>query len=479
MDWAEKIHCIGNKKEVKKVEIGVILPENIVVGNYESEKKMFSSIKEKLFGRVISEGQTLNLSLDWLEVRLKVDRGEPKTGIIGQKTNFSFYQILKGKGRDKDPNHEPLFNVFSAPDESLKKMWDSLVGIDLQKQLLLQHVKICFEQSQLESWAERYMKLDSTAREFFWLNLDLKGKILITGAPGTGKTYLAESFIHPLSEELGCTIDECEAITPKVLSKYVSESPKLISQLFGDVRKRAVDCPQVLFLDEFDAIARTRAEEQEHAEIKRATNQLLIELDHTNPTQNVFVVAATNFEQVLDPAVWRRFDMILHLDRPRREGRKQLLTKILEPCGIKDDAQIERMALLTRGFTPADIKKGVRIAVFQAAYNNSPVTEGEVLRALSTVRKTEVHEQVPKFIFANKGKKIAEVDSIEDLIRVVEKMSPEIIVQHIKRQDFIDWIGRKGDMKLAKEVMEITLQTDSTESKKNLIEMCKKYVEEV
>ena len=81
-------------------------------------------------------------------------------------------------------------------------------------------------------------------------------------------------------------------------------------KIFEFARKQ----PSVLFFDEFDALARARDEDGEHNELRRVVNSLLIFIDRIQPKG--FVVAATNLDQSLDPAIWRRFDEVIWFDRP-------------------------------------------------------------------------------------------------------------------------------------------------------------------
>lgn len=166
--------------------------------------------------------------------------------------------------------------------------------------------------------------------------------MLLYGPPGCGKNRLAR-FI---ARELG-------------LPLYVARLDGLISSFLGSTSKniRAVfdfasKTPCVLFLDEFDAIAKLRDDNQELGEIKRVVNSFLQNLDSIG-TQSV-VLAATNHAQLLDPAVWRRFNYRIELSYPGSEMRAEMWEMFLTPISWSE-RQIALLSDLSEGFSGADI----------------------------------------------------------------------------------------------------------------------------
>jgi SpoVK/Ycf46/Vps4 family AAA+-type ATPase len=166
--------------------------------------------------------------------------------------------------------------------------------------------------------------------------------MLLYGPPGCGKSRLAR-FI---AKELG-------------LPLYVARLDGLISSFLGSTSKniRAVfeftsRTPCVLFLDEFDAIAKLRDDNQELGEIKRVVNSFLQNLD-TIGTQSV-VLAATNHAQLLDPAVWRRFNYRVELTYPDSERRREMWQMFLKPIAWPE-RHIDLLSDLSEGFSGADI----------------------------------------------------------------------------------------------------------------------------
>ncbi|KAB4837410.1 ATP-binding protein, partial [Bacteroides thetaiotaomicron] len=129
-------------------------------------------------------------------------------------------------------------------------------------------------------------------------------RILFYGAPGCGKTLAAQT----LASEIGLPMIYVRF--DAVISSYLGETASNLRKVFDFARQDSY----VVFFDEFDAIARSRNDPFEHGEIKRVVNTFLQQLDSFKGKS--LVIAATNFEQSLDYAIWRRFDCTLRFDMP-------------------------------------------------------------------------------------------------------------------------------------------------------------------
>lgn len=136
--------------------------------------------------------------------------------------------------------------------------------------------------------------------------LKVRSKLLFCGPPGCGKTLCAEIF----AAELGLPLFLVKL--DRLISSYLGETAGNVRKIFEFARKQ----PCVLFFDEFDAIARSRDDNGEHNELRRVVNSLLLFIDHIQPKG--FLIAATNLDRSLDPAVWRRFDEVVWFDKPDR-----------------------------------------------------------------------------------------------------------------------------------------------------------------
>ena len=98
----------------------------------------------------------------------------------------------------------------------------------------------------------------------------------------------------------------------RLISSYLGETGTNVRKIFEFARKQ----PCVVFFDEFDALARARDDTGEHNEMRRVVNSLLLFIDQIQPRG--FLIAATNLDKALDPAVWRRFDEVVWFDKPER-----------------------------------------------------------------------------------------------------------------------------------------------------------------
>jgi SpoVK/Ycf46/Vps4 family AAA+-type ATPase len=171
-----------------------------------------------------------------------------------------------------------------------------------------------------------------------WANIDVLLKeglaparmLLFCGLPGTGKTMAA----HWLAQELKLPLLTLNLAT--VMSSYLGKTGNNLKAVFD----HAVSRPCVLLLDEFDAIAKRRDDDSDVGELKRLVNVLLQALDEW--PSNSMLVAATNHGDLLDPAVWRRFDVVTHFEKPDAS----LIAQYLQEVPISETAQDSLAKLL-------------------------------------------------------------------------------------------------------------------------------------
>jgi len=148
---------------------------------------------------------------------------------------------------------------------------------------------------------------------------------------------------------------------------FVGVGAARVRDLFDQARKRA---PAIIFIDELDALGRARGAYGVggHDEKEQTLNQLLVELDGFDASKGLVVLAATNRPEILDPALLRagRFDRQVLVDRPDKKGRAQILQVHLKKVRLAADADVEKIAALTPGFTGADLANLVNEAALLA-----------------------------------------------------------------------------------------------------------------
>jgi SpoVK/Ycf46/Vps4 family AAA+-type ATPase len=153
-------------------------------------------------------------------------------------------------------------------------------------------------------------------------HLEPRHKVLLAGPPGNGKTSLAEGLAHALMVPLIAIRYE------GVIGSFLGETASRLRKLFDYARNR--QC--VLFFDEFDTLGKERGDPHDTGEIKRVVSSLLLQIDDL--PSHVVVVTATNHRELLDRAVWRRFQLRLDLPAPSKAQTQLWVERFEKRMGV-------------------------------------------------------------------------------------------------------------------------------------------------
>ena len=191
-----------------------------------------------------------------------------------------------------------------------------------------------------------FVKERNLLAQFVEAGITPPNSLLLFGQPGVGKTYIAHWLSYQLNLPL-VTLDLATAI-----SSYLGRSGQNIRSVFDYAKAQ----PSILFLDELDAIAKRRDDTGDLGELKRLVNVLLKEIEEY-PVMGV-IVGATNHPELLDKAIWRRFDRTLVIEMPELSERKKLIVRHLdEYVDVLENDTIDYISLNAAGINSADICK--------------------------------------------------------------------------------------------------------------------------
>lgn len=176
-------------------------------------------------------------------------------------------------------------------------------------------------------------------------------KLLFCGPPGCGKTLAAEVIAHSLS--LPLVLVRLDSL----ISSFLGETAANLRKVFDYI----VQYPAVALFDEFDALAKDRGDTADHGELKRSVNAVLQMLDGYRGSS--ILIATTNYESLLDHAVWRRFDEVIRFEMPDLDQIMRLLSLKLSGIRRNFDTEDEHVTSVFKGLSHADIERVLRRAV--------------------------------------------------------------------------------------------------------------------
>jgi SpoVK/Ycf46/Vps4 family AAA+-type ATPase len=274
-----------------------------------------------------------------------------------------------------------------------------------------------------------------------WENLEALSSVgiepartcLIYGAPGTGKTRLALWIAARL---------DLPVVTARIdglISSFLGTTARNIGNLFAFANRYRC----VLLLDEFDALAKLRDDPHEVGEIKRVVNALLQNLDSRHDVG--LTIGITNHPSLLDPAVWRRFEVQLEIPKPTFEVRMEIARQFMPPVEAPE-VHLRMIAWFTEGATGAEIEALVRTYKKSAAVlTEEPRQLIDTLRQFATLNSARLDPQRRALLFADNGvlfrtmNKDKQLDlSYEDIGRMAGKDKSTISRQINKMTDNLE-----------------------------------------
>ena len=255
-------------------------------------------------------------------------------------------------------------------------------------------------------------------QKFIALGARIPKGVLLVGPPGTGKTLIAkavagEAGVHFLSIS-GSDFVEL----------YVGVGASRVRDLFDQAKKEA---PAIVFIDEIDAVGRQRGAGLGggHDEREQTLNQLLVEMGGFASNEGVIVMAATNRQDILDPALLRpgRFDRQIYVGLPDIRGREEILKVHARKKPLSEDASLSDIAKATAGFTGADLENLLNEAALLAARANQRF-----------ITMSDLHEAMMKVI-AGPEKKSRVVTPLAKRLTAYHEAGHAVVIHELPTQD--------------------------------------------
>ncbi len=218
-------------------------------------------------------------------------------------------------------------------------------------------------------------------KKFLDIGARIPKGVILTGAPGTGKTLLARA----VAGEAGVPFFHLSG--SEFVEMFVGVGASRVRDLFKMAKRAA---PSIIFIDEIDAVGRVRGTGVGggNDEREQTLNQILVEMDGFEPNEKVIVIAATNRSDVLDPALLRpgRFDRRVLLDLPDREDREEILNIHARKKPFAEDVDLKVIASRTPGFSGADLYSIMNEgAILAAREDRKKVSQYDLIRSIEKV----------------------------------------------------------------------------------------------
>lgn len=324
-----------------------------------------------------------------------------------EKTAQKFSKLMAGVESNKlSPSGLSSFtNTIPVDNESRIALADILLPAENMNTAILSGKN----QKELEEFVLNY----KTADKLNELGIGVSNTLLLYGPPGCGKTKSAQW----IAKQLGLPL--ITARLDSLISSYLGTTAKNIRVLFEYAQRM----PCVLLLDEFDAIAKARDDANELGELKRIVNSLLQNIDAMS--KDSLLIAATNHSDLLDRAVWRRFDYKIEVEYPDVQNISRLLDLFINK---KFDLSIKNKELLSyafQGCSGATIEEIVKKSIRECVVNNEEFSVRNVYAELFAFKrfpdehtnKKAYQKKVINYLYKDIGKPFS-YDTIAEILNI-------------------------------------------------------------
>ncbi|MEX2514667.1 MAG: ATP-dependent zinc metalloprotease FtsH [Candidatus Paceibacterota bacterium] len=253
---------------------------------------------------------------------------------------------------------------LTDPESGTKVTFDDVAGVKEAKQELMEIVEFL-----------------SQPKKFLDIGAKIPKGVILMGEPGTGKTLLARA----VAGEAGVPFFSISG--SEFVEMFVGVGASRVRDMFENAKKAA---PAIIFVDEIDAVGRTRGTGVGggNDEREQTLNQILTEMDGFEPNEKVIVMAATNRPDVLDPALLRpgRFDRRVRVDSPDINDREEILKIHAKTKPLTEDVHLRVIAERTPGFTGADLESLVNESAIAAARDDrKKVSQYDFIQSIEKV----------------------------------------------------------------------------------------------